>query len=165
MLKLNILIIALSLLVATVSSVTNLVPSPTRINNHASHLPSTYPPAPFRRVFPAYGLNNGWRVQVATFDCLLPRGTAIITLHYFYHNIINWATTSRDPETGLFRLRLDPFTLEFECRQCAIPWEFVRSFAEMMLRQTRGGFAGAFQMFYDHAVNGIRIMVALYIDL
>ena len=156
--------IALSLLVTTISSTTTLVTSPARTNNPTLHLPPTNPPVPFRRVFPARRLNNGWRVQVATFDFLLPQPAAAIALQYFYNNIINWATTSRAPETGYLRLRLSVFALEFECRQCAIPWDFVRAFAEMMLLETLGGFAGAYQMFYDH-VDDMRVMVALYIDL
>ena len=164
MLKPCIFFIALSLLVATVGSTTTPVPSPTRTNSHASHLPSIDPQVPFRRVFPPYRLDNGWRVHVATFHSVLPQPAAAIALQYFYHNIINWTTTSRAPEIGYFRLRLGVFALEFECRQCTIPWYFVRAFAEMMLLQTRGGFTGAYQMFYDH-VDSIRIVVALYIDL
>ena len=164
MFKSCIFFIALSFLVAIVGSTTTLVPSPTRTNSHASHLPSIDPQVPFRRVFPPYRLDNGWRVHVATFHFVLPQPSAAIALQYFYNNIINWTTTSRAPEIGFFRLRMGVFALEFECRQCTIPWYFVRAFAEMMLRQTQGGFAGAYQMFYDH-VDSTRIVVALYIDL
>lgn len=146
------------------SSVTDPTPLPTTPSNHIS-LPDPHDPsAPGRRVFPTLQLANGWHVQTAVFECALPATTAAPILDHFYQNIIRWTLVTRCPEIRLFRLRLGILTLEFQCGQAVISWYFVRRFAEMMLASTRQGFIGAYQIFYNH-YEGVRIMVALYIDL
>ena len=153
-----------SLQTYTANSVTDPVPLPTTPSNHIPLPDPRDPFAPRRRVFPTLQLTDGWRMQTTVFECALPATTAAPILEHFYQNIILWTLVNRCPELRLFRLRLGVLTLEFQCGQVAITWHFVRRFAEMMLVSTRQGFTGAYQIFYNH-VEGVRIMVALYIDL
>lgn len=152
-----------SLQTYTANSVTDPLPLPTTPSNHISLPDPLDPSAPRWRVFPTLQLTDGWNVQIAVFECALPATTATPILDHFYQNIIRWTLVTRCPEIRLFRLRLGALTLEFQCGQAVITWYFVRRFAEMMLGSTRQGFTGAYQIFYNH-VEGIRIMVALYID-
>lgn len=152
------------LLIYSATCATNPAPLPTSSGNDVSLPPLLNPPFPSRRVFPSVRLDKGWRVQAAAFESILPASTSAPLLDYFYQDIIRWTSATRTPETGLFRFRVGILTLEFQCAQSAITWYFVQRFAEMMLRSTRQGFTGAYQLFYTH-VEGIRIMVALYIDL
>ena len=153
-----------SLQTCTASSVTAPAPLPTTPSNHVSLPDPLDPSAPHRRVFPTVQLVDGWHLQTAVFECALPATTATLILDHFYQNIIRWTLLTRCPEIRLFRFRLGALTLEFQCDQAEITWYFVRRFAEMMVGSTRQGFTGAYQIFYNH-VQGVRIMVALYIDL
>ena len=99
--------------------------------------PTTIPPFPHRRIFPTVNLDNGWRVQLATFESTLPVSSATLILGHLYEDVIHWTSRTRTPEFYFFRFRLGVLTLAFECRQIEVSWYFVRRFAIMMLASTR----------------------------
>ena len=135
------LIFLTSCLITSLQAYTNSVAtSPTTLPASSSNQvspPTTVPLFQHRRIFPTVRLDNGWRVQAATFACTLPVSTATLILGHFYEDVINWTSAPRALETGLFRFRLGPLTLAFECRQTEVTWHFVRRFAAMMLISTQ----------------------------
>ena len=137
------LIFLIHCLITSLQAYTNSVATsqttlPTSFSNHVSPPTAvTVPPFPHRRVFPPVSLENGWRVQLATFESALPVSAATLILGRFYEDIIHQASTPRAPETGLFHFRLGVLTLAFECRQTPVSWYFVRRFAAMMLISTQ----------------------------
>ena len=135
------LIFLIHFLITSVQASTNSVPtSQTTLATSSSNQespPTTVPSFPYRRIFPAVRLENGWREQVATFESALPVPVATLLLGNFYEGIIHYTSRPRAPETGLFRFRLGVLTLAFECRQTVVSWHFVRMFATTMLVRTQ----------------------------
>lgn len=135
------LIFLIHFLITSLQAYTNsVVASQTTLPTSSSYqapAPTTIPSFPHRRIFPTVSLDNGWRVQLATFESTLPVSSATLILGHFYEDIIHWTSRTRTPETGFFRFRLGVLTLAFECRQIEVSWYFVQRFAIMMLASTR----------------------------
>ncbi|MCJ1457410.1 hypothetical protein MMC28_007778 [Mycoblastus sanguinarius] len=110
-------------------------------------------------------LRNGWLMEFAYVNSMLPLRFAAATFEDFYQRLLDKvnvfaATTQPLKAVSLF---VGDVHLDFYCSDSVISWDFIKTFITTMLDATRKGFAARFDALMYHGQTDTFVTIGLRI--